>query len=312
MKTFRLHGLTVSSEIPLDPGRAGTGEPDLVLRYGPPGPVGLALPAGRLVAQTLRVGTDDPFYTVTQDAAHWRLRVHGLCDVVLDAHLREAVFHLDPSADPGLEAVVAGGMLLAIVLVLRGHLVLHAGAVERSGAALAVAGRSGMGKSTVTTLLAKAGGTLVTDDLLRVDLDATEVRCRSGSSTTRLRPNAQELAVGGLAEATADGRTALALPPSTGDEMPLRAVIVPIPDREAHSIRVERPTAKQALVVLSSFPRVVGWQDPRTRGEQFMMLSTLVTRLPTLLVTLPWGPPFAPDLGDALWSALEGELRPPG
>jgi hypothetical protein len=71
----------------------------------------------------------------------------------------------------GLESVVLGGMGLATVLMLRGHLLLHASAVVRGRGGGRGGRQVGMGKSTVATLLCGSGALMVTDDVLRVDLD---------------------------------------------------------------------------------------------------------------------------------------------
>jgi hypothetical protein len=56
--------------------------------------------------------------------------------------------------------------VLGIVLRLRGVTCLHASAVALGGAAIAVAGAAGMGKSTTAAALARRGIPVLTDDLL--------------------------------------------------------------------------------------------------------------------------------------------------
>ena len=50
-----------------------------------------------------------------------------------------------------------------------GRVLLHAGAVERDGRAIVVAGESGRGKSTLTAALVQAGFNYVTDELVLID-----------------------------------------------------------------------------------------------------------------------------------------------
>ncbi len=52
---------------------------------------------------------------------------------------------------------------------------LHAGAVERHGTAILLAGPSGQGKSTLATLLCERGWSLLSDDIAPVRMDADEV-----------------------------------------------------------------------------------------------------------------------------------------
>ncbi len=72
----------------------------------------------------------------------------------------------------------------------------HAGAVERDGEVVVVAGRSGQGKSTLTAALVQAGWRYLTDELVVVDPDSLQV-------TPYLRPldlDAASLAALGIAE----------------------------------------------------------------------------------------------------------------
>jgi hypothetical protein len=57
----------------------------------------------------------------------------------------------------------------------RGRLLLHAGAVERDGVVVAICGRSGGGKSTLTAALVQRGFAYVTDELLSVDSATLDV-----------------------------------------------------------------------------------------------------------------------------------------
>ena len=77
--------------------------------------------------------------------------------------------------------MLVGGTLLAFVLTMRGEAVLHASAVQVGDAALAFVGASGMGKSTMATLLCADGARLVTDDVLRLDTTSSATDLRPGS-----------------------------------------------------------------------------------------------------------------------------------
>ncbi len=65
---------------------------------------------------------------------------------------------------------------------------LHAGAVERGGAALLISGPSGQGKSTMTTLLCERGWRLLSDDIAPVRMDADEVIPFPQSPLRRVHP----------------------------------------------------------------------------------------------------------------------------
>ena len=61
------------------------------------------------------------------------------------------------------------GVLMATLLRQRGFLVLHACSVARDGKAVAFAGESGWGKSTLAEYFCQRGYTLLTDDVLALD-----------------------------------------------------------------------------------------------------------------------------------------------
>ena len=308
-QVVKVHGLVVASEVPLHQGRPVVGvRPDLVIAYGSERSIPPELPTGEPLGQH-----DNPqgglFSSVTRTADGVLLRCHGVCDLAMDAGATRMVVHRDPDAVPGLESVVLGGMGLATVLMLRGHLLLHASAVSVGGRAVAIVAGSGMGKSTVATLLCDAGGRMVTDDVLRVDLPPTGAVVQRGSSEARLRPSSRVAAPEGAAQRqTPDDRSAVSLPPVDVDELPLDVVVVPYPDRSATEVSVELVSRADALVVVSAFPRLVGWRDPATSGTQFQLLGELVRRVPVVVATLPWGPPFLPDLGAKVLDAVNGQL----
>ncbi len=73
-------------------------------------------------------------------------------------------------ADPDdLLADVLSQITLAATSRTVGHLLWHAGGVERDGRVVAVTGQSGQGKSTLTAALVRHGFAYLTDELLAVD-----------------------------------------------------------------------------------------------------------------------------------------------
>ncbi len=306
LETVRVHGLVVASEVPLHQGLPCPGRTaDLTVTYGGPRPVGPLPVDGELLGRH-----ENPagglFSSVVRTRDGVVLRCHGVCDLVMDHGTTTMVVHLDPGAEAGLESVVLGGMGLATVLMLRGHLLLHASAVAVSGEAIAVVGSSGMGKSTVATLLCRTGtAQMVTDDVLRVDLEDVRTLVRRGSTEARLRPTARVTApTEARLRVTPDHRSAVSLPGTDLDAVPLRALVIPYPDRHATGVVVDALGRADALVAHASFPRLVGWLDPVTSGLQFTGLAELVRRVPTVVARLPWGPPFRDDLGDLLLAGL--------
>ena len=67
------------------------------------------------------------------------------------------------------------GVVLGILLHVRGVFTLHASGVSMDGAAVALIGPKGAGKSTLAASLQERGHRLLTDDVLAVDEDTTTV-----------------------------------------------------------------------------------------------------------------------------------------
>lgn len=311
-----LHGMRWASEVDLHlPRPAVAADPDLVLRLAEPQDVPDEPPAGELLAQLHRED-GAPMYTFTRaEDGKVTLRFHGLCEFRLAADLRSAQCSLVPGRDPDFAAVLAGGMLATTVLVLRGHPVLHASAIEQDGGALAVVGASGMGKSTVSTLLCRTGGALITDDVLRVDRHDGGLVCRAGGAESRLRPSAAHL-TDQSTRATADGRAAVPAGRLAADRVPLRVLMIPYPTRGLEQVRLERLPATKALVELLRFPRIVGWHEPTSTTRHFAHLAELVRSVPVLRAFLPWservGEPLAHELRRALVLADDAGAGWPG
>ncbi|MGH8874899.1 MAG: hypothetical protein ACRDVM_06555 [Acidimicrobiia bacterium] len=246
--------------------------------------------AGQLWYQASRTGDD------------WIIRFPRLCEATVEAGGRGVSIHPDPRADPDLVPVVLIGNIMAFLLAIRGHCVLHASAVEARGQGVALVGSSGMGKSTVAALLCSAGATLITDDVLRVDL-GNEPICLRGTAQLRLRPAARQI-LGLFAKEpptgeTADSRVAV-LPPRARRRVPLAAVVVPLPSRTDRQVVVQEISGAEALLLLARFPRIYGWREEVVLARNFRQLASLVRQVPVFTARVPWGPPFRPDTSGEL------------
>jgi hypothetical protein len=238
----------------------------------------------------------------------YRLRFAGLCDFDVSGDLAEVTWKLVPGGDPGLVSVLAAGALLAFRLIMAGHLVLHASAVRARGRVVAFVGASGMGKSTMATLMCAGGATMLTDDVARIDLDDARAVLSPGAVESRLRPAAVPLkelfSVPGVLRRTSDGRTAMSLPGWTNGPVVLDAVVVPLLSRNQAELALTSMSPAQALILLGYFPRLPGWVDTDVLGHQFNRLADLVERVPVYLAVVPWGPPFGTETSMQLLERL--------
>jgi hypothetical protein len=300
----RVYGLTVRSELPLHLHRpVPAGSPvDLEIALGPPAAQTQAMPRGRVL---LDLRGSRHYYAATAVDDGFRLRFFGSCDVDLDRSLTRATVRPARGADLDLLSVLVGGTLLAFVLTMRGETVLHASAVQVGDAALGFVGASGMGKSTMATLLCADGARLVTDDVLRLYTASSPPTCALGATELRLRKGADHLAhrfanqLRSAAElrTTGDARQALSAVPATTEHLPLAALVVPVPDKSRErGVEITRLSPKEAMTLVSQFPRLLGWQDAAVRRASFHQLADVVERVPVHVAVLPWGPPFEEDI----------------
>jgi hypothetical protein len=95
---------------------------------------------------------------------------------------------------------------------------------------------------------------------------------------------------------TGDGRNAMTVAPARAELLPLAAIVIPFPDRAAPELWLRRLDPVRAVLGLASFPRFVGWEDPKTQAEQFQHLGDVCDRVPVYTAQVPWGPPFPNDL----------------
>jgi hypothetical protein len=305
---YEIHGLVVESEIVLHAGMAEAGAvPDYRVRVAPPVDCPPSPPPGRVLGG---FGDDGFGYWVTEDPrepSRWTIRYAGICQAALDRDRRTLTVHGAVGGEPGMLPVFLEGSLLAHVLAAEGLLVLHASAVELGGAALAIVGPSGWGKSTLAALFCAAGAQLVADDALRVDVSGSRATCFPGSRRLRLRAAAAPLGhamEGAALTETVDGRTAVRPAALVDKPLSLRAALIPQPSREAARLEVERLGPTEAVQELLSYPRLARWQSADQIGRLFRHTAGLAATVPVYRATVPWGPPFPPGLAEELFASV--------
>jgi hypothetical protein len=320
---YRIHGLVIESEIPLDEraiereadGRTADPQsgdeadplPDYRVVAGEPRACPDSPPPGRMLAEI----PDDGFrywaVETRRDPGRWTLRYAGICEATLDSGTRTIVVHPASEADPGLIPIFVEGNVLAHALAADGLLALHASAVELGGRALAIVGPSGTGKSTLAALLCAAGARLVADDVLRVDATGSGAICFPGTRGLRLRPAATSLKGrihAAAVEETADGRTRV-LPTQRADgPLKLYAAIVPEPSREAKRLEVRRLGAMEGLQELLRHPRLGAWRAREPIARLFELTAEVAPTLAVYRARIPWGPPFQPALAEEILASV--------
>jgi len=107
---------------------------------------------------------------------------------VLDG--REIAVDPAPRADPRILRVYLLGSILGVLLHQRGLFVLHANCVSIGGVAVAIAGESGAGKSSIAAALHSRGHEVIADDVTAVRVDGDRVDAVPGYPGIKLWPDA--------------------------------------------------------------------------------------------------------------------------
>lgn len=170
--TYRAFALTIASEIPLIDLSAGYGAADVEVVIG----------AVLLESQPADLWTTN----VSAREVHGWIPGTGAFSVS-DGR----IIVVDPvaDADPRALRLSIVGPLLGAILAQRGNFVIHASTVVVEGAAIALCGPSGRGKSTLAAALVRRGYALIADDMTVIDLRTTAPYVQSGFPRIKLWPD---------------------------------------------------------------------------------------------------------------------------
>jgi hypothetical protein len=152
---YRAFGLTIVSELPLpELERAESGPADIEIARRP-----IARPHATGVRSFYEYGEEDQ-YLYWPQVGGFLIRGVSAIDIAPEA-----------GASEGLLRLPLLGPVMALLLHLRGVLVLHASAIRFGAHVAAFVGDKGAGKSTIAAAALARGGQWMTDDLLAVSFD---------------------------------------------------------------------------------------------------------------------------------------------
>ena len=243
-------------------------------------------------------------------------------------------FDVDPAATrvvvtstPAVPPAHASTLLLSTVmgyLLFRlGRLALHAGVIERRGAAFVIAGVQGAGKSTTVTALIQRGCGAVSDDVAALAKPARTWEVFPGIPGVRLTPEAREAlripdAVASPLwprspqlsnvdyERLEDKGVVSFAGGHSGAPLPLAGIFL-LPGRDAQ-LQAPRITA---LPAVAAMPHVVGqlltpaWLAPTIDAQRFQTVADVVGVTPVRIVDRPDNLAALPPLCDALLDEME-------
>lgn len=286
---------------------------DLLVSMGEPVQQPFRRPSEVVIAELVVEGT--VWYTFCKVDDGYIARLFGIADFWISSSLNKVVCHMAPAGNPDYIPIIVPGTIIAFILSMRGECVLHASAVEVDGSAVIFIGASGQGKSTMAAMLCADGGLLITDDVLPVEFEAesgsTEcIFARPSGREIRLREKSASLGyrIDGHVRTTADLREAVTPKPSDKPKVPFGLVVIPLPDRAIVSPEARRLSSGEAAMALARFHRIEGWRDSSALKNQFSHVSEIARITPVFEVRVPWGPPFADDVGSRVLEACRRQI----
>ncbi len=230
----------------------------------------------------------------------------GLRFMVRDG--RQVVVDEATAANLGDVEALLLGAVAGVLLHQRGDLVLHASGVVIGGRAVALAGPSGRGKSTLAAALAALGYAPLCDDLFRVRLADDGVWAIPGSSRLRLWPQAAVL-LSHAPETLATGRPGhpkrlLVLPPAPAP-VPLAALIRLRLDTRLDTPRLTRLSGPSAIMPAEDlvYRARLGRRLGRRIGL-FQDMTRLGAQVPVFALTRIGNPKDLSDLARLVVSAM--------
>lgn len=242
----------------------------------------------------------------------YRVTVPFVLAADIDATGTNVIVTASPGADGDVISLVTSGLLLAVVLAVRGEPLLHASAVESDGRALAIAGPSGRGKSTLAAMMVAAGGKLVSDDHLRAVVDSSGARCWRSAVTVRARDGglgpAMAAVLGARRRAT-DGRLLLDTAVSDRDPSRLTGLVIPLPDPEVDAVQVEPLRGAPAVGAILASRALPGQLCPDWERALLDHAVDVVSAVPVWAARIPWRADRVRRTGQELLELLQWEDR---
>lgn len=178
MYFYKAFGINIQSEICMPQFEASDDETaDVLIRFGG---VKSLLPPNFEDGRATRISETDICFFWEQ--VGWYLVRNGK-EIIVDPY---------PEAEEKILRLPLMGIALATLLQQRGIFVLHASAISIEDAAVAFIGWKGAGKSTTAAMLYKRGHTVVSDDVVAVDMGNGRPTVLPGIPSFKLMPEAAQ------------------------------------------------------------------------------------------------------------------------
>jgi hypothetical protein len=243
-----------------------------------------------------------------------RLEIPNVASYRLDGNDRFVIEPYMPIDATDIKVFLFGTML-TVLCYRRGLVPLHASAVEINGRALLLAGRSGIGKSTLAACLVARGYRLIGDDLVALDHSNGSARIWPSFARLKLWQDAADhlgWSTDGLPQARVELRKFF-IPVPPGPMHPLPPAHLVILGRALLPGDVGKTHLKAIDTLTSVFDIVHRWKLAAALGAQgqiFLGLAALVNAAPVTRLSRMDDRATLSDLADQVL-ALAAQSAPP-
>lgn len=301
----RLYGLIVESNIPIAGALEARGEAEVVVQFAEDWRPRLSGQARQLSSTHLFTlsGVDDGFVFDFPDGVQYVISAGGArIDVSWPSQFTAAY-----------AATYLMNLVMAFVMRLRGHEVLHASAALIDGRAVAFIGPSGAGKSTIAACMALRGFPVISEDVVAITDRGTAFDITSAHTIVRLCPDVAALLFDDADQlpliANAGWKRAFEVRDLFAAGRFELAAIYSIDDRRPgqQAPRVEPLQGSEALLDLIAATYRAG--DTNTSPEEFERLGRIVKHVPMRLLVPGADLRTAPAMVDTIITDESGRSR---
>lgn len=236
--------------------------------------------------------TYEPWRSVGICPGGYLVRLHERVDFFLEKGRNQARMWLAPGAPAGVLESLFLEQAFPYWMSLLGRPCLHASAVAwgegENTRAIAFAGRSRSGKSTLATSLAAAGaGGLLSDDCLAIEVAGERVRAHPGHRAVRLLPDsAQALFASPTAgDLSLDGGKRRLTVPGESHTLPLARIYMLEPATGV--ARSERLSPRDAIARLATHFFRVDPEDRARLPQELDLLERVALRTAVMRLEVP-------------------------
>lgn len=240
-----------------------------------------------------RLDSDQAFATFHRYHGCFLIRFPGLADFTVTTDGRAVTgFH-----GPELKSSTLDHLLLnqirPLALSLQGKNMFHASAVELAGQAVAFAGRSGQGKSTLAASFARHGHGFLTDDGLELSETPDGYQAHPSHSSLRLWPDSLGQLLPADAEladpiqhSTKSRVLADARLPHVATPLPLKAIYV-LEREDVAEVSITEMKPAVALIGLVNHSFLLNIDDRAATARHFERVTDLARSLPIFRLDYP-------------------------